>query len=285
MSDYSSKLISGVAPNSDDWHKFLLEAHRKAPGMTPKTFSNYKTSSGQNTYDILSDAYHSSTAKNILDLACGDGHFTNILSSKFNSARITGVDISPDELSVAREKHGSPNVSFELQDATQLSFKENAFDAVFCHLAVMLINPVEKLLSEVHRVLVPGGTFASVVASDAKRSGIAAQFGPLILKFLGNKYPGHSAPTAGDPRTRTETDLDQLLLDSKFRNISIKDYFINVDSDPEAAWQFFSHMYLVMMLSGDDQDEFRLIFHEAASAAAKQSATFSFPLRKIICIK
>lgn len=90
----------------------------------------------------------------VLDLGCGAGFLANYLAARGHV--VTGIDTTPENLIVARA-HGT--ATYELGDACNLPYADDSFDVV-C--AMDLIEHVEqpaRLVSEVGRVLRPGGMF------------------------------------------------------------------------------------------------------------------------------
>ena len=101
-----------------------------------------------------------SQPKQILDIATGTGDLA-IEALKVNPDKITGVDISEGMLAVGREKLQKKGLSskIELQpgDSENLQFETNTFDAITCAFGVRNFENLEKGLSEMNRVLKPGG--------------------------------------------------------------------------------------------------------------------------------
>ncbi len=65
-----------------------------------------------------------------LDLACGTGILTRKLAQRFSNSKITGVDITPSYLEVAKRNSPSfTNISFIHQDAEKLSL-DTKFDCI-----------------------------------------------------------------------------------------------------------------------------------------------------------
>jgi SAM-dependent methyltransferase len=99
----------------------------------------------------------------ILDIGCGAG-VDSILAAKlaWASGAVTGIDLVPEMLARARENArlaGVDNVTFQEASAEQLPFPENSFDVVISNGVFNLVVDKVKALSEVHRVLKPGGRF------------------------------------------------------------------------------------------------------------------------------
>lgn len=103
----------------------------------------------------------------VLDLACGQGFFSHALSAE--GALVTGVDISPELVSIAK-KHASHNEEFFVSSADNLSkFKTKSFDSVVCVLAIQNIERMTEAFREIGRVLKEGGKFVLVINHPAFR--------------------------------------------------------------------------------------------------------------------
>lgn len=91
-----------------------------------------------------------------LDLCCGHGQLTAMLASA--GAATTGLDFSPDMLE--RAKAIAPQAELKEGDAGDLPFPDNSFDLIVCNFGMMHLPDQPKALSEIRRVLRPGGRFA-----------------------------------------------------------------------------------------------------------------------------
>lgn len=92
----------------------------------------------------------------VLDLCCGHGNAAAALHNA--GARVTGLDFSPAML--ARARNRVPEASFVEGDAANLPFEDNRFDAVTCNVGFGHLPDPDRVLSEIGRVLRPGGTAA-----------------------------------------------------------------------------------------------------------------------------
>ncbi|HSI91694.1 MAG TPA: bifunctional demethylmenaquinone methyltransferase/2-methoxy-6-polyprenyl-1,4-benzoquinol methylase UbiE [Adhaeribacter sp.] len=96
----------------------------------------------------------------ILDIATGTGDFA-IEALRLQPEKVTGIDISEGMLAVGREKLKKKNLTGKIEllsgDSENLQFPENSFGAVTCAFGVRNFENLEKGLSEMLRVLKPGG--------------------------------------------------------------------------------------------------------------------------------
>jgi SAM-dependent methyltransferase len=90
-----------------------------------------------------------------LDLGCGDGR----LSRELDAAELTAADVSPVALERACVRLPGARI-VELEPDAPLPLGDSAFDLVLCAETIEHVRDVQLLLSEIRRVLRPGGTLA-----------------------------------------------------------------------------------------------------------------------------
>ena len=91
----------------------------------------------------------------VLELGCGTGYFTREIIRKH--VDLTAIDISPDLLQEAKKNINSNKVVFALENAYSMSYSNNTFDSVVGS-SVLHHLDIRRALSEIYRVLKPGGT-------------------------------------------------------------------------------------------------------------------------------
>lgn len=130
-----------------------------------------------------------SGSKTVLDIATGTGEVAIETVDVLPEARVFGVDPSPEMLLLARKKlvsRGlSERISLARSRAEELPFKDGSFDAVT--IAFGIRNTVDPALSlsEMRRVLRPGGK-AAVLEFAIPRQKL---FAPLYLFYFKNILP------------------------------------------------------------------------------------------------
>lgn len=96
----------------------------------------------------------------ILDAATGTGALAIDLA-KQSSAKVIGIDISEQMLAIGKEKINHLElddiITMQLDDAEALSFESNTFDAISIGFGVRNFDNLNQGLSELYRVLKPGG--------------------------------------------------------------------------------------------------------------------------------
>ncbi len=94
--------------------------------------------------------------KNILDVATGTGDFA-LEALRLKPEKIVGVDISEGMLALGRKKTAGKPITMLSGDSENLPFADGAFDAVTVGFGVRNFENLERGLSEIARVLRPGG--------------------------------------------------------------------------------------------------------------------------------
>lgn len=96
----------------------------------------------------------------VLDLACGTGIVARLVAPRVAPVgTVTGYDISPAMLAVARERAATEgmDVTWDQGDAAALPYADGAFDLVLCQQGLQYFPDKHAALRELHRVLAPGG--------------------------------------------------------------------------------------------------------------------------------
>ncbi len=96
----------------------------------------------------------------ILDLGCGTGADLQAIASRLDGdCELQGVDISPDLVGEAERRAAAAGVSiaFTTADAQALPFAAQSFDRCRIDRMLMHVPAPDRVLREVHRILVPGG--------------------------------------------------------------------------------------------------------------------------------
>ncbi|MCS7177282.1 MAG: class I SAM-dependent methyltransferase [Candidatus Kapabacteria bacterium] len=101
--------------------------------------------------------FHRYAGKRVLEIGCGLG--TDLLQFARGGATVTGIDLSPQSVELARqhfELRGQEG-TFLVADVEQLPFPDNTFDVVYSFGVLHHTPNIQHALAEIYRVLVPGG--------------------------------------------------------------------------------------------------------------------------------
>lgn len=95
--------------------------------------------------------------KNVLEIGVGEG--TDHAQFAKNGAVLCGIDLTPRHIDMTKRRFKAYSLSSDLRvaDAEQLPFADNSFDLVYSCGVLFLTPHIEKAVSEIYRVLKPGG--------------------------------------------------------------------------------------------------------------------------------
>ncbi|WP_406276817.1 class I SAM-dependent methyltransferase [Nocardia sp. NBC_00881] len=96
--------------------------------------------------------------RTILDVGCGRGGTVGLIAKMFD-VEIVGIDLSPEAVMFCRNNCGAPSARFDVGDAEHLPFEDKVHDVVVNIESSHGYPDLGKFLSEVKRVLKPGGWF------------------------------------------------------------------------------------------------------------------------------
>jgi ubiquinone/menaquinone biosynthesis C-methylase UbiE len=134
------------------------------------------------------EAAHLRPGDHVLDIAAGTGDQSR------QAARLVGpggsvltTDIEQEMLNVAARfarQEGLSNITTRAMNAGQLDLPHNSYDAVISRLGLMLIPRQHQALTEIRRVLKPGGRLAALVWSKPERNPLFTLYEEILANLL-----------------------------------------------------------------------------------------------------
>jgi ubiquinone/menaquinone biosynthesis C-methylase UbiE len=134
----------------------------------------------------------------VLDVAAGAGEQTLTIARRVGpGGSVLATDIAPRILELAAEdarRAGLANVATRAMDAERLDLPDASFDAVVSRVGLIYFPDQHRALTEMHRVLAPGGRVAAIVYSTADRNAFFSTPVGII-----RRRAGLPAPLPGQP--------------------------------------------------------------------------------------
>ncbi|HSY61180.1 MAG TPA: bifunctional demethylmenaquinone methyltransferase/2-methoxy-6-polyprenyl-1,4-benzoquinol methylase UbiE [Cytophaga sp.] len=110
----------------------------------------------------------------ILDVATGTADLAIEAATRLKPTSIVGIDIAENMLHIGREKiakkHLDKIITLQKGDSEKIEFADNTFDAVIVSFGVRNFQHLELGLSEIHRVLKPGGNIMVLEFSKPQKA-------------------------------------------------------------------------------------------------------------------
>jgi arsenite methyltransferase len=175
--------------------------------LLPKLEALYRTRDVLRRRQLVRDVLAARWDERVLDAGCGPGFYVaELLEQVGPSGSVVGVDSSPQMLAAAaRRCEGHANVAFHQGDVTSLPVEDSSFDAALCVQVLEYVSDVTAALSELHRVLHPGGR---VVVWDVDWATVSMQSSePERMERVLRAWDGHlmhpSLPRTLAPQLRS----------------------------------------------------------------------------------
>lgn len=179
-----------TAPHANaDWNS-LSRAHAS------QKWRKQSATMGSELTEAIVEAARVEQGMRVLDIACGTGEPSiSIATLLRGSGDVTGIDISPEPMKIATERateRGLTNIKFQLGDAHALPFADASFHRITSRLGVMFFADPLRALSEMWRVLKPGGMATLLAWGPMDQPYFQTTIG-TVLRLM----PGSTIPEAG----------------------------------------------------------------------------------------
>ncbi|AZA62356.1 methyltransferase domain-containing protein [Chryseobacterium indoltheticum] len=214
----------------------------------PEVYNQFKNIRFQPFFDLM-QLISADGLKKAIDIGCGTGEQTHILSEKFVDAEFLGIDSSAEMLSQSISFHND-KLSFKQKKVEELYDSEEKWDLIFSNAALQWSDDHEKLFPKLLSLLSENGQFAVQMPLQAEN--ILNQ----ILFQLASEEPYETqlqqwnriSPVLG------LDDYAKMMFEAGLKdlNISIKVYPIIAD-DAEELFQFISGSALIPYLEKLDE--------------------------------
>ncbi len=136
-------------------------------------------------HDLLMKSSNVQSGEKIVDIAAGTGLISfRLIEKAGNFGSVLATDISDEMVNIGNDVSKTfkiNNVNFERMDAENLNCKDDTFNLAACALGLMYFPEPEIALSEMFRVLKPGGRAVTAVWGSRKKCGWADIF-PIVDK-------------------------------------------------------------------------------------------------------
>ncbi|AZB27847.1 methyltransferase domain-containing protein [Chryseobacterium balustinum] len=215
----------------------------------PEVYNQFKNIRYQPFFDLMK-LISSDGLKKAIDIGCGTGEQTHILSEKFEDAEFLGIDSSAEMLSEFN-LYQNNRLNFKQKTVEVLYDSEEKWDLIFSNAALQWSDNHKKLFSKLLSLLSETGQFA--VQMPVQSENILNQ----ILFQLASEEPFKTQLQDWN-RVSPVLSLDEyakMMFDAGLKdlNISIKVYPIIAD-DAEKLFQFISGSALIPYLERLDEE-------------------------------
>ncbi len=218
----------------------------------------------------------------LLDVGTGPGLVAE--AAALRGCSVTGIDISPQMLDIARER--VPDAEFHEGSAESLPFANDAFDAVVGNFVVLHLGHPERLATEAARVLRPGGRAAFTVWGTGDRNRVLGVFPDSLTQ-------AKVAPPNDIPEGPLSTDYADherfaaLLYGGGFSEVSVSEIEWTFTVDPGRWWDDTVASTprtggLVSRQSPEVRDQLRAVYDAIVASYVGDDGLATFPVVAVL---
>lgn len=155
-------------------------------GRRPRDWAELAEPGNRPLFETVLGLVGAGAGRSVLDLGCGSGVAAQLAVGR--GAIVTGLDITPELLAIARER--VPSATFVLGEIDRLPFEDMSFDIVVAFSALQFARDPAGAAREAARVVRPGGTVAAAGFAEPERNESTALH--LALEPLRATAPGRA---------------------------------------------------------------------------------------------
>jgi ubiquinone/menaquinone biosynthesis C-methylase UbiE len=235
--------------------QFLQNFHSKFPGCTPNVYAWGGTETGATSYETILQKIRNVEGP-ILDVACGDGFLLSEMVKRGHSpSMLSGLDMSQGELKLASQNAQLAGIELINGNARRMPLENERFDAVTCHMALMLIPRVHEVINEVARVLKPEGIFTAFINARGPSCTTREIYHEVLSEYV-NLDQQIALKNLTDSRLASPLEIEQLL-NPQFHSVDIEDGVIRFKAAPEEILKCFMTMYYSYFLTATQMERMR----------------------------
>ncbi len=260
------------------------EHHGKAyGGSPPENYERYFVPAigAPLATDLIADAALR-PGERVLDVACGTGVVARLASQKVGaSGTVAGLDANPAMLAAARGAT-PPGMAIDWHGASAevMPFPDASFDVVLCQMGLQFVPDKHAALSEMRRVLAPGGRLILSVPGPTPpplvimAEALARHVGAEAAGFVNQVFSLHDA-----------TALQSLIDGAGFGGVSVQAETVPLDLPvpEEFLWQYVLSTPLAGVVAQVGDERLALLERDVAEKCQEfvTDRTFKVPVRMV----
>lgn len=226
-----------------------------------------------------------------LDLGCGPGHDTALLC-RLGGKKVVGMDINPELLEQAKESYSEEFqgvVSFQEGSASNIPLEDSSVDMVLVKLVLQHVvgEAREKVVSELFRVLKPGGKVLIVDVDDSNGSFVAPEPEGLrqALDLFMKTLQENEGSEFGANDRRVAKKLTPTLRKVGFSKVQLRTDSVVGGADEEFSVEqvfdaFYQWRFSYLFHHGKEEamDWVKMVFSKLQRLKSDRNATVMYPL-------
>jgi len=224
-------------------------------------------------------------SERVLDVACGPGVVARLAARHAGAGQVTGLDINPGMVHLARSLPSQLPISWREGSALQMPFRDESFDVVLCQQGLQFFPDRAAGLREMRRVLAREGRVVLAVWGPIEQSpGFAA-----LAAALDRHVSADAAAAARSPFTLCSIDeLRHLLEGVGWRNMEIhsRKKLLHFPTPAEFVSQYIWASPIAAVIGEPDTSVLQAVIWDVAAALQPylDDHGLSFPIENHLAV-
>ena len=190
----------------------------------------YRRKKAKTIIAVLCDFYHTPLKDlSVIDIGSSTGIIANYCADYFGS--VTGIDIDENAIKFAGKNFRKNNLQFFQQDSMSIDFTDGKFDVVICAQVYEHVPDAKKLMSEIHKILKPGGI--CYFAAGNRLNVQEAHYNLPFLSVIPRPFAHLYIKTAGKADFYYEKHFSYWGLRNLVSSFKLIDYTIKITNNPD----------------------------------------------------
>jgi len=203
--------------------------------------------------------------KQVVDVGCGNGQSTTLLSPHFTN--VLGIDVSESQITGAIKRETCPNVQYKIGGCDDIPLPDSSTELVTCSQAAHWFH-LPSFYKEVDRVLVPGGVLAMYCYNFPKPFGH-----PKCEELRGHLRHMYNVDTAG------YWHKNRKIVDDHYASVELpyKEHLRDITVIVDEVWTVANYVGYIKTWSG-----FQALFEKDPEKANQALSNFENKMMKTL---
>jgi SAM-dependent methyltransferase len=188
----------------------------------------------------------------VLDVGCGTGHLSRAIVERSIPNEVRAIDFAPTYIDYAKRRNQDPRIVFDVGDACAMQFADHTFDRALSLLVLHFVPQPDRAISEMRRVVKPGGVVAAAVwdvrggfVANRMFFDTAAALDPKASDLRAQNYTRPMTKPGELARAWREAglhDVVETMLSIRMEFISFEDYWAPYDGREGPVAQYVASL-------------------------------------------
>lgn len=277
LQEIRDRLVSGERFRGPLASSFYNAVHAIDPTATEDTIAPLRGNGQVNIYTSLLAWASVMPGERVIDIGCGSGGASRAAAQIVGEdGMVVGVDPCARALEVARERTPSdlPIAYVNVNAERMVGIEDKGFDCAIASMSLEEFQDLPAALSEIRRVLRPGGRFVASVSAFDRLRPVDSAFMGAVMAVIARHVPAGLSGRATRASIPLEPDDSRAFADAGFLRPEERDVQLPaiLETDEE-AWALFGRTHIAYMLDDEGRRDLR------ETMARRVPQTIYLPLR------